>query len=143
MGFYHLTKLPTVLCAVMEHDRSVDFHLCSVPFSLPRTKPVRWSIISSFQSTVLDVNSGKIKTRQRKNMLYEKNMFVTSPLVKVLERWSQLNMFQCSLDHKIRYKSLISDGDSKTYSLLRSKNVYGSGEDDQVIKLNWEPPYEI
>ena len=53
-----------------------------------------------------------------------------------MEPIGTLKMFQRSLDHNIRYKSLISDGDSKTFSLLQSEHVYGDGDDDQIVKLD-------
>lgn len=35
-------------------------------------------------------------------------------------------MFQSSLDYKLRYTKLISDGDSKTNSILLKEQPYGS-----------------
>ena len=53
-----------------------------------------------------------------------------------MEPIGTLRMFQRSLDHNIRYKSLISDGDSKIFSLLQSKNIYGDGDGDKIEKLD-------
>ena len=53
-----------------------------------------------------------------------------------MEPIGTLRMFQRSLDHNIRHKSLISDGDSKTFSLLQSKNIYGDGDGDKIEKLD-------
>ena len=53
-----------------------------------------------------------------------------------MEPIGTLTLFQRSLDHRIRYKYLISDGDSKTFSLLRNEDVYGAEGDDQVAKLH-------
>ena len=41
-----------------------------------------------------------------------------------MEPIGTMKMFQRSLDHCLRYKSLISDGDRKTFSLLESEQVY-------------------
>ena len=54
-----------------------------------------------------------------------------------MELIGTLKMFQRSLDHHLQYKSLISDGDSKTFSLLESEQVYGSDPDDKVVKLDY------
>ena len=53
-----------------------------------------------------------------------------------MEPIGTLKIFQRSLDHCLRYKSLISDGDSKTFSLLESKQVYGTDSDDKIVKLD-------
>ena len=53
-----------------------------------------------------------------------------------MEPIGTLKIFQRSLDHCLRYKSLISDGDSKTFSLLESKQVYGTDPDDKIVKLD-------
>ena len=53
--------------------------------------------------------------------------------MEVLEPWSQL---EHSRNHRLRYKSLISDGDSKTFSLLESEQVYGSDPNEKVVKLD-------
>ena len=43
-------------------------------------------------------------------------------------------MFHSSVEYKIRFKSLIADGDSKTYFLLRDEQPYGS--DHPVEKMD-------
>ena len=48
-----------------------------------------------------------------------------------MEPQGTLEMFKTSLSHGLRYKWLISDGDSKTYSLLLRKQPYGK---DQLIE---------
>lgn len=45
-----------------------------------------------------------------------------------------LQLFKKSMTDKIRYKYLISDGDSKTHSLLLEEQPYGSDPSDQVEK---------
>ena len=51
-----------------------------------------------------------------------------------MEPQGALEMFHSSLQYKIRFKSLIADGDCKTYSLLREKQPYGS--DHPVEKMD-------
>lgn len=51
-----------------------------------------------------------------------------------MEPEGTLQIFKRSESHRIRYKNLISDGDSKSFSLLLQENVYGSGPDDAVVK---------
>ena len=51
-----------------------------------------------------------------------------------MEPKGTLEMFQSSLSHGLRYKWLISDGDSKTHSLLLQKQPYG--EDQPVEKMD-------
>ena len=53
-----------------------------------------------------------------------------------MEPLGTLRLFQRSLDHNIRYKYMVSDGDSKTHSLLVREGVYSSDLDDQVEKLD-------
>ena len=53
-----------------------------------------------------------------------------------MEPFGTLALFQRSVDHNLRYKYLISDGDSKTFSLLCRGKVYGGEPDDQVAKLD-------
>ena len=53
-----------------------------------------------------------------------------------MEPFGTLALFQRSVDHNLRYKYLISDGDSKTFSLLCREKVYGGEPDDQVAKLD-------
>ena len=45
-------------------------------------------------------------------------------------------MFKRSLDFSLRYTSLVSDGDSKTMSMLQKELPYGTDPDHQVKKLN-------
>ena len=53
-----------------------------------------------------------------------------------MEPYGTLKMFQQSLDYNVRFKSLISDGDSKTYALLLKEKPYGSRAEDQVVKMD-------
>ena len=53
-----------------------------------------------------------------------------------MEPYGTLALFQRSLDYNLRYKFLISDGDSKTFALLSNEQVYGTDPDDQVEKLD-------
>lgn len=53
-----------------------------------------------------------------------------------MEPFGTLALFQRSLGYNLRYKYLISDGDSKTFSLLSNEKVYGADPDDQVEKLD-------
>ena len=50
-----------------------------------------------------------------------------------MEPYGSLALFQRSLGYSLRYKYLISDGDSKTFALLSHEQVYGN---DQVDKLD-------
>ena len=47
-----------------------------------------------------------------------------------------LAIFQCSLNYTLRYKYIVSDGDSKTFSQLTQEKVYGEDPEDQVEKLD-------
>ena len=51
-----------------------------------------------------------------------------------MEPQGTLDMFQSSLEYKLRYTKLISDGDSKTHSLLLKEQPYGS--DHPVEKVD-------
>ena len=51
-----------------------------------------------------------------------------------MEPYGTLDLFKHSLDHKLRYTSLISDGDSKTFSMLQKEAPYGP--DHCVVKLD-------
>ena len=51
-----------------------------------------------------------------------------------MEPFGTLALFQCCLGYNLRYKYLISDGDSKTFSLLSQEQVYGP---NQVEKLDY------
>ena len=53
-----------------------------------------------------------------------------------MEPYGSLALFQRSLDYNIRYKYLISDGDSKTFALLSREQVYGTDAENQVEKLD-------
>lgn len=53
-----------------------------------------------------------------------------------MEPYGTLALFQRSLGYNLRYKYLVSDGDSKTFSLLTQEKVYGSDPEDQVEKLD-------
>ena len=53
-----------------------------------------------------------------------------------MEPLGTLELFQRSVSHKLRYKYMISDGDSKTHSFLISESVYGSEPENQVQKLD-------
>ena len=55
---------------------------------------------------------------------------------EAMESSGTLKMFQRPLHHHLRYNSLISDGDSKTFSILENEQEYGSHPDDKVVKLN-------
>ena len=74
-------------------------------------------------------------------------MFVSSISLVVLEQWSHLLPwhFQHSLAYNLLYKYLISDGDSKTFSLLSQEQVYRPNPEDQVKKtgLCWSHSEEI
>ena len=53
-----------------------------------------------------------------------------------MEPKGTLEMFQRSLEYKLRFKHLVSDGDSKMHSLLLQQQPYGPDPDHQVIKLD-------
>ena len=53
-----------------------------------------------------------------------------------MEPFGTLALFQRSLGYNLRYKYLISDGDSKTFPLLSHEQVYGTGPEDQVEKFD-------
>ena len=53
-----------------------------------------------------------------------------------MEPFGTLALFQRSVGYNLRYKYLISDGESKTSALLSRKQVYGTDPEDQVEKLD-------
>ena len=53
-----------------------------------------------------------------------------------MEPFGTLALFQRSLEYNIRYKYMVSDGDSKTFSLLTRESVYGTDPENQVEKLD-------
>ena len=53
-----------------------------------------------------------------------------------MEPEGALEMFERSMDYKVRFKNLISDGDSKTHSLLLQEQPYGPETDHQVEKMD-------
>ena len=53
-----------------------------------------------------------------------------------MEPFGTLALFQHSVGYNLRYKYLISDGESKTSALLSREQVYGTDPEDQVEKLD-------
>jgi hypothetical protein len=53
-----------------------------------------------------------------------------------MEPFGTLALFQRSVGYNLRYKYLVSDGDSKTFALLSREQVYGTDPEDQVVKLD-------
>ena len=53
-----------------------------------------------------------------------------------MEPFGTMALFQRSLEYNIRYKYMVSDGDSKTFSLLTRESVYGTDPENQVEKLD-------
>lgn len=53
-----------------------------------------------------------------------------------MEPAGTLEMFCRSTDYKIRYKNLISDGDSKSHAMILEEQPYGTKSDEQVKKLD-------
>ena len=51
-----------------------------------------------------------------------------------MESHGTVKMFNRLLDHGLRYRYLISDGDSKSHSFILEQQLYGTGEDNQVEK---------
>ena len=53
-----------------------------------------------------------------------------------MEQFATLAHFQCSLGYNLRNKYLISDRDSKTFSLLSQEQVYGPNPEKQIEKVD-------
>lgn len=51
-----------------------------------------------------------------------------------MESHGTLALFKRSLNYGLRYRYLMSDGDSKSHSLILEDQPYGSGKDDVVVK---------
>ena len=53
-----------------------------------------------------------------------------------MEPYGTFALFQRSLAYNLRYKYIISDGDSKTFALLSRERVYRADKEKQVEKLD-------